>query len=79
MNPVHAIKYLSLVNRFKANHPKLPLFIKSVGAVADIGTVAEITVKTSEGKTLRANIMINEEDMKIINDFRALRSEQNSK
>jgi len=79
MNPVHAIKYLSLVNRFKANHPKLPQFIKSVGTVADIGTVAEITVKTTSGKTLRANIMINEEDMKIINEFKALRSDQNHK
>ncbi len=79
MNPVHAIKYLTLVNRFKANHPKLPQFIKSAGSVADVGTVAEITVKTTTGKTLRANILINEEDMKIINEFKALRSEQNRK
>lgn len=79
MNPVHAIKYLTLVNRFKTNHPKLPQFIKSAGSVADVGTVAEITVKTTTGKTLRANILINEEDMKIINEFKALRSEQNRK
>ena len=79
MNPVNALKYYTLLNKFKANHPKLPQFIKSAGTVADIGTVAEITIKTSAGKTLRANILVNEEDMKIISELKALRSDQNHK
>ena len=35
MNPMSAIKYLTLLNKFKANHPKLPQFIKAAGTIAD--------------------------------------------
>ncbi len=76
MNPVQAIKYLTLVNRFKSNHPKLPQFLKTAGSIADVGTVAEITVTTTDGRTIRANIRINEEDMKILSDLRELREGQ---
>ena len=73
VNPVNAVKYLGLVNRFKANHPKLPQFIKAAGSVADVGTVAEITVTTSEGKKIVANIKLNEEDLNIINEIRGIK------
>lgn len=73
MNPVSAVKYLTLLNRFKANHPKLPQFIKAAGTIADAGTVTEITVTTSQGKKITASIKLNEEDMKILSEVKALR------
>jgi hypothetical protein len=76
MNPINAVKYLSLVNRFKANHPKLPQFIRAAGSIADEGTVVEMTVTTSEGKKIVANIKLNSEDLAIIREFRELKAKQ---
>jgi hypothetical protein len=73
MNPVNALKYYTLLSKFKSNHPKLPQFIKAAGSIADVGTVAEITVTTSEGKKITANIKLNEEDIKTLNEIKQLR------
>ncbi|MBR4626343.1 MAG: hypothetical protein IKO47_01315 [Ruminococcus sp.] len=78
MNPMYALKYYTLLNKFKANHPKLPGFIKTAGSIADVGTVAEITVKTTAGKTIRANISITEEDIKILSELKALRKSKDA-
>ena len=75
MNPVAAIKFLNLLNRFKANHPKLPQFIKAAGTIADEGTVAEVTVTTSEGKKIVANIKLTADDLRIIEEMRKTKAE----
>ncbi len=74
MNPVSAIKYLNLINKFKSNHPKLPQFIRAAGTIADVGTVIEIAVTTSEGKKIVANVKLNEDDMNTINEIKELRA-----
>ena len=74
MNPMSAIKYLTLLNKFKANHPKLPQFIRAAGTIADVGTVIEIAVTTSEGKKIVANVKLNEDDMNTINEIKELRA-----
>jgi hypothetical protein len=76
MNPMNAIKYLSLLNKFKENHPKLPKFIKAAGMIADAGTVAEITVTTSAGKKITANVKLTEEDIKLLGEIKELREKQ---
>ncbi len=74
MNPVNAIKYLNLINKFKANHPKLPQFIKAAGTIVDVGTVIEIAVTTSDGKKIVANVKLNEDDMNTIKEIKELRA-----
>ena len=73
MNPVNALKYYTLLSKFKANHPKLPQFIKAAGTIADVGTVAEVSVTTSEGKRIVANIKLNDEDINILSEIKALK------
>ncbi len=75
MNPVAAIKYLNLLNRFKANHPKLPQFIKAAGTIADVDTVVEMTVTTSEGKKIVANIKLTADDLRIIDEIKKAKAE----
>lgn len=73
MNPVNALKYYTLLNKIKANHPKLPQFIKAAGTIADVGTIAEITVTTSDGKKITANIKLNADDINVISEIRQLK------
>lgn len=75
MNPMSAIKYLTLLNKFKANHPKLPQFIKAAGTIADDGTVAEVSVTTSAGKKIVANIKLTADDLRIIEEMRKTKAE----
>ena len=76
MNPMTAIKYLSIVKKFKENHPKLPQFIKAAAMIADEGTVAEFTVTTSEGKKRNANVKLTAEDIKLLAEIKELRNKE---
>ena len=75
MNPVTAIKYLNLLNKFKANHPKFPQFIKAAGMIADEGTVIDMAVTTSEGKKIVANIKLTAEDLRILEEIKKAKAE----
>ena len=57
-------KIKSCIYRFRANHPKFPLFINAVSREALMeGTVIEITVTTPEGKNYCSNIKLKQDDM----------------
>lgn len=59
-------KIKECTDRFRANHPKFPLFIKAVSQDAlREGTVIEITVTTPEGKNYASNVKLSAEDMEL--------------
>ena len=60
-------KIKSCIDRFRANHPKFPLFINAVSREALMeGTVIEITVTTPEGKNYCSNIKLKQDDMELV-------------
>lgn len=73
MNPFNLLKLKSLFDRFKSNHPKLPLFFRAAIGEIQEGTVVEVKVTPPEGKAIVTNIKINQEDMELINEFRAMK------
>lgn len=51
-------KLKSGIDRFRANHPKFPLFLKAVSQDAlKEGSVIEISVTTPEGKNYCSNVL----------------------
>lgn len=55
------------MDRFRANHPKFPMFLKAVSQDAlKEGSVIEISVTTPEGKNYCSNVKLKADDMEFI-------------
>lgn len=61
------------MDRFRANHPKFPLFLKAVSQDALVeGTLIEINVTTPDGRDYCSNIRLKADDMELINTFKGM-------
>ncbi len=68
-------KLKSGMDRFRANHPKFPMFLNAVSQDAlKEDTIIEINITTAEGKSYCSNIRLNAEDMEFIETLRNLKS-----
>lgn len=66
-------KIKSGIDRFRANHPKFPLFLGAVAQNALVeGTIIEFTVTTPEGKQYCSNIKLNKEDIDFMNSLKSM-------
>ena len=66
-------KLKSGIDRFRANHPKFPLFLKAVSQDAlREGSVIEIRVTTPEGKNCCSNVRLNADDMELMETLKNL-------
>lgn len=66
-------KLKSSIDRFRANHPKFPLFLKAVSQDAlREGSVIEISVTTPEGKNYCSNVRLNADDMELMETLKNL-------
>ena len=55
------------MGRFRANHPKFPMFLKAVSQDAlKEGSVIEINITTPEGKNYCSNVRLKADDMEFI-------------
>ena len=61
------------MDRFRAGHPKFPMFLKAVSQDALVeGSVIEISVTTPEGKSYCSNVKLNADDMEFIKTLRSM-------
>lgn len=71
INPMSLIKYKDMWNKFTANHPKFPHFLKAVSQnVLSEGTLIEINVTTPDGKSYSSNLKVKAEDMELLRELR---------
>lgn len=62
------------MDRFRANHPKFPMFLQAVSQDAlKEGSVVEISVTTPEGKNYCSNIKINSDDLAFIDTLKNMK------
>ena len=68
MNPMELLQLKTALDRFKGGHPKFIDFIRAVSreGVMDEGTVVEINVTTTGGKTISSNIRVKESDLEFL-------------
>ena len=66
-------KIKSGMDRFRANHPKFPLFLNAVSQNALIeDTVIEINVTTPEGRNYCTNVKLQADDMEFLNSLKSM-------
>ena len=68
MNPMNLLQLKPACDQFRSNHPKLIQFIKASARedVMDEGTLIEINIKTSAGKSLSSNIRVRQSDLEFL-------------
>lgn len=73
INPAKLLQMKSAWDRFNNNHPKFQPFIRAVGenGVAE-GCVFEITMTTPDGKTMKTNVKLKEDDIELFHTLKDL-------
>ena len=68
MNPMNLLQLKPAWDQFRSNHPTLIQFIKASARedVMDEGTLIEINIKTSAGKSLSSNIRVRQSDLEFL-------------
>lgn len=70
MNPMAIMKLKGLLDRFKTNHPKVPLFFNAAASSIDEGSIIEINITTSQGKNLCTNMKVTAEDIEMVRQLK---------
>ena len=74
-NPMMLMQLKQSWDTFTRNHPKFPLFCKTVYNIGlQEGTVLEFKVTTPEGKELTSNIRICQDDLELLKQLREMAS-----
>lgn len=76
MNPLGLLKLKPLFERFTQDHPKMLMFFATIAGSVDKDSVLEISLKTSEGKLLKTNIRINDNDVELFNELKKVISKE---
>ncbi len=70
MNPMALMKLKGMGDKFKANHPKVPLFFNAAAKEIREGSVIEITVTSPEGKNICTNMRVTAEDVQLVQELK---------
>lgn len=75
MNPVDMMKLAGMWTGFQERHPKIPMFFKKASETGAFcaGTVLELTIKTSEGREMTANMKILQEDVELLGQIAGMK------
>lgn len=72
-NPASIMKIMSAKNKFTNNHPKFEAFVRAVfGQGIEEGTIIEITVQKPEKESLTTNIKIQQSDLELMEELKAM-------
>lgn len=74
MNPIAMMKIKSLMEKFRENHPKVPMFFAAASGAIEEGSVIEISVQTLDGKNICTNMRVNADDLELIAAFKDMAS-----
>ena len=72
MNPINVFKLKGLLDRFKVNHPKVPMFFKAVAGSVQEGSIIEIKVISPDNKSIITNFKVNAEDIALVKELKEI-------
>lgn len=71
MNPMALMQLKGLYDKFKGNHPKVPMFFKAAGQSIGEGSVIEISVTDPAGKKMTTNMRVSAEDLELFSQLKS--------
>lgn len=70
MNPMAILQIKSLLDKFKNNHPKIPMFFSAAAQSIDENSIIEIKVATAEGQNLITNMKVTSDDIELFKELK---------
>ena len=71
MNPMALIHLKSKLEKFRTNHPKVPMFFKAISGEVGLDSIIEIKLTTAEGKTMVTNFKVTQDDMDLFSELKS--------
>lgn len=71
INPMALMQMKGLLDRFKNNHPKVPMFLTDAARSMGEGSVIEISVTSPDGRKITTNMRVNQEDLELVEQLKA--------
>lgn len=71
MNPMALLQLKGKFDKFKVNHPKIPMFFSAVSQNIGEDSVIEIHVTSADGKRFCTNMKVTQDDIEL---FQALKN-----
>lgn len=71
INPMALMQMKGLLDRFKNNHPKVPMFLSDAARSMGEGSVIEISVTSPDGRKITTNMRVNQEDLELVEQLKA--------
>lgn len=65
-NPMQLMKLKERYTLFQTQHPKIMPFLNTVKERIDPGTMIELKITTSDGKTMNAGLKLTEDDIRTL-------------
>ena len=73
MNPTMLFKMKGMWDKFTANHPKFPMFLRAVQQKGiQEGTILAMSVTTPSGEKFETNIKLTASDMALFEELKQL-------
>lgn len=76
MNPLGLMKIKGLLEKFRDNHPKVPMFFNAAAGSIDEGSIIEINLTTAEGKNICTNMKVTADDLELFRQLKDIASKQ---
>lgn len=70
MNPMAMMKIKGLLDRFRSNHPKVPMFFSAVSQSIGEGSIIEISITNADGKKLCTNMKVTADDLELFEQLK---------
>lgn len=73
MNPTMLFKLKGMWDKFTANHPKFPLFLKAAQQKGiQEGTILAVSITTPSGEKLETNLRVTADDIQLFEELKKL-------
>ena len=69
INPMNIMSLVKQKDMFKTRHPKFVSFVDAGKTIIDEGSIVEITLTDSKGKTIKSNMKVTKEDVEFIKEL----------
>ncbi|MBQ7046922.1 MAG: hypothetical protein IJN85_04180 [Oscillospiraceae bacterium] len=71
MNPMALLHLKSKLEKFRENHPKVPLFFQAASGEVRLDSIIELKITNPEGKSIVTNIKVTQDDIDLISDLQS--------
>ncbi len=70
MNPMMLMQIKGMLDTFKRNHPKVPMFFQAAAQNIGVGSVIEMSVISPDGKKICTNMKVTEDDLQLVEQMK---------